>query len=174
MSIRSLAVNMELPGRCSDWLAPPPSPPRAPRLNTTRRARGGDFYLAKTGDLNWPPVGTFSWPRTAHRELIRGGFAKPHQGSLRGLRAFIPVANSVDETVLRLILRDLAVSEVETAWRDLHMADPKQLRPLLELALRENVAVTAIARELLADSIGPDRDCEPSASVVTSEPSGST
>lgn len=65
MSIRSLADNMELPGRCGDWLAPPPSPPRASRLDTTRRARGGDFYLAKTGDLNWPPLGTFSWSRTA-------------------------------------------------------------------------------------------------------------
>ncbi len=58
---------MELPGRCGDWLTPPPSPPRAPRLDTTRRARGGDFQLAKTGDLNWPPVGTFSWPRTTSK-----------------------------------------------------------------------------------------------------------
>jgi hypothetical protein len=23
-----------------------------------------DFYLAKTGTQTWPPVGTFSWPRT--------------------------------------------------------------------------------------------------------------
>lgn len=93
---------------------------------------------------------------SAHRDLIRDGFAKPHQGSLRGLRAFIPVADAVDEMVLRSILRDLTWHEVETAWREMHIADPKQLRPLLELARREDVAVTPLAQELLAFSVGPD------------------
>ena len=31
---------------------------------TTRRTRNGDHQLATRGDLNWPPVGTFPWPRT--------------------------------------------------------------------------------------------------------------
>jgi len=43
---------MEPPGRCGDWLAPPPSPPRAHAPGSTRRARGEDFYLATSGDLH--------------------------------------------------------------------------------------------------------------------------
>ena len=92
----------------------------------------------------------------AHRELIRGAFANPHQGSLSGVRAFIPVADSVDGVLLGSILRDLTVSEVETAWRKLHTAAPQQLHPLLQLAARDDVAVTPLARELLADSVGAD------------------
>lgn len=91
-----------------------------------------------------------------HRELIHDGFAVPHQGSLRGVRAFIGVADFIDGALLESIVRDLTVPEVETAWRNLHAAASKQLRPLLELAERQNVAVTPLARELLADSVGAD------------------
>ena len=50
MSIRSLADNMELPGRCGDWLAPPPSPPRA--HSSARHDERG------VGTSTWPPAGT--------------------------------------------------------------------------------------------------------------------
>jgi hypothetical protein len=92
----------------------------------------------------------------AHRELIRDGFAIPHQGSLRGVRAFISVADSVEGALLGSIMRDLTVPEIETAWRNLHSAASTELRPLLELAVREDVAVTPFAQELLADSVGAD------------------
>ena len=37
---------------------------RFPQIQTdlAHGARGGDFQMATTGDLNWPPPGTFSWP----------------------------------------------------------------------------------------------------------------
>jgi hypothetical protein len=43
---------MEPPGRCSDWFAPPPSPPRAHAPGRHDKRRGGDFYLATSGDLH--------------------------------------------------------------------------------------------------------------------------
>jgi len=89
----------------------------------------------------------------AHRSRIREGFAKPRQGTLRGLRALISVADFVDDSMLGSIVSDLVVTEVETAWRGLHGAAPAQLRPLLELAAREEIAVAPLARELLADLV---------------------
>src|SRR6478752_7466054 len=102
MSIRSLADNMELPGWRSDWLAPPPSPPRAQSSARHDERGGGDFYLATSGDLTWPPVGTFSWPWTArmdsrfrtvidhyvgcraqHPEVVVGGPPGVHRSRLR-------------------------------------------------------------------------------------------
>src|SRR4026207_2282427 len=45
---------MEPPGWCSDWLAPPPSPPRA-QAPGRHDERG-------VGTSNWPPAGTYTWP----------------------------------------------------------------------------------------------------------------
>src|SRR3954454_21332910 len=57
MSIRSLAdFNGAPPGRCSDWLAPPPSPPRA-HAPGRHDERG-------MGTSTWPPAGTYTWPST--------------------------------------------------------------------------------------------------------------
>jgi len=53
-----------LSGDNGDWQTPSPSPLRNSRSRTTRRAEGGDCYLATSGDLTWPPAGTFPWPRT--------------------------------------------------------------------------------------------------------------
>jgi hypothetical protein len=41
-----------------------------PRLAPVRHdeRQGGDFYLATNGDLTWPPVGTFPWPRTPRKD----------------------------------------------------------------------------------------------------------
>src|SRR6266545_7289199 len=50
---------MESPGRCGDWLAPPPSPPRGSRSQSTRPARGRDFYLATSGDPYLATSGDF-------------------------------------------------------------------------------------------------------------------
>lgn len=93
-----------------------------------------------------------------HREMIRDGFAIPYQGSLGGVRAFISVADSIEGALFGSIVRDLTVHEVETAWRNLHAAAAEQLLPLLELAVREEIAATPLARELLADSDGARDD----------------
>jgi hypothetical protein len=54
---------MQSPGRCGDWLAPPPSPPRAHAPN--RHERGaGTSTRPLAGTCTWPSAGTFSWPRT--------------------------------------------------------------------------------------------------------------
>ena len=45
---------MEPPGRCGDWLAPPPSPPRA-HAPGRHDERG-------VGTSTWPPAGTYTWP----------------------------------------------------------------------------------------------------------------
>src|SRR6478735_3542775 len=87
MSIRSLADNMELPGRCGDWLAPPPSPPRAYSSARHDERGGGDFYMATSGDLTWPPVGTFSWPRTPRG--TRNDDFSPWSGADPGRRSAI-------------------------------------------------------------------------------------
>src|SRR4051812_44483082 len=47
---------MEPPGRCGDWLAPPPSPPRAHAPG--RHDEGGVWTST------WPPAGTYTWPST--------------------------------------------------------------------------------------------------------------
>ena len=67
-----MLFNGALPGRWQ-WLArhrhrPPLRGSRSGSTRRIRRARGGDFYLATSGDLTWPTVGTFSWPRTRPRE----------------------------------------------------------------------------------------------------------
>src|SRR5690606_38948360 len=65
-----------LSGDNGDWLTPSPSPLRDSRSRTTRRAEGGDFYLATSGDLTWPPAGTFPWPRTCDPGLRRVGLSR--------------------------------------------------------------------------------------------------
>src|SRR4051812_17903867 len=88
MSIPSLADNMELPGRCGDWLAPPPSPPRAQSSARHDERGGGDFYMATSGDLTWPPVGTFSWPRTEVR-LVPEAYDRMAKATARGVLAVV-------------------------------------------------------------------------------------
>src|SRR3954469_4281656 len=56
------------PGRCGDWLAPPPSPPRAHAPG--RHDEGG------VGTSTWPPAGTYTWPSTRT-------FPWPWTGNLR-------------------------------------------------------------------------------------------
>src|SRR3954451_18970024 len=58
---------MEPPGRCGDWLAPPPSPPRA-HAPGRHDERG-------VGTFTWPPAGTYTWPstRTFPWPWTRGG-----------------------------------------------------------------------------------------------------
>src|SRR5688500_8270036 len=55
---------MEPPGRCGDWLAPPPSPPRAhaPGRHDERGVRTSNWPPA--GTYIWPSAGTFPWPWT--------------------------------------------------------------------------------------------------------------
>ncbi len=55
---------MEAPGRCGDWLTPPPSPPR-PHASGRHDKRGvRTFSWPPAGTSTWPPAGTFPWPRT--------------------------------------------------------------------------------------------------------------
>src|SRR5512133_2445288 len=57
MSIRSLAdFNGSSLGGDSDWLTPPPSPPR-PQTPGRHDEQG-------MGTSNWPPAETFTWPHT--------------------------------------------------------------------------------------------------------------
>src|ERR1019366_3316031 len=65
MSIRSLAdFNRSSLGGDSDWLAPPPSPPR-PHTSGRHGERGmGTFNWPPARTSTWPYTGTFSWPRT--------------------------------------------------------------------------------------------------------------
>src|SRR4051794_34473821 len=58
------------PGRCGDWLAPPPSPPRA-HAPGRHDERG-------MGTSTWPPAGTYTWPSTRT-------FPWPWTGRLRKL-----------------------------------------------------------------------------------------
>src|SRR5277367_5025053 len=65
MSIRSLAdFNRSSLGGDSDWLIPPPSPPR-PQTPGRHGERGvGTFNWPPARTSTWPHAGTFSWPRT--------------------------------------------------------------------------------------------------------------
>src|SRR5688500_11363438 len=55
---------MEPPGGCGDWLAPPPSPPRAhaPGRHDERGVR--TFIWPPAGTYTWPSAKTFPWPWT--------------------------------------------------------------------------------------------------------------
>jgi len=55
---------MEPPGRCGDWLAPPPSPSRAhaPGRHDERGMRTFIWPPART--YTWPSTRTFPWPWT--------------------------------------------------------------------------------------------------------------
>src|SRR6266516_3457936 len=65
MSIRSLAdFNGSSLGGDSDWLTPPPSPPR-PQTPGRHGERGiGTSNWPPAETFTWPHTGTFSWPRT--------------------------------------------------------------------------------------------------------------
>src|SRR5712691_11649490 len=62
MSIRSLAdFNRSSLGGDSDWLIPPPSPPR-PQTPGRHDERGmGTFNWPPARTSTWPHAGTFSW-----------------------------------------------------------------------------------------------------------------
>src|SRR6266487_6783124 len=66
MSIRSLAdFNGSSLGGDSDWLTPPPSPPR-PQTPGRHGERGiGTSNWPPAETFTWPHTGTFSWPRTS-------------------------------------------------------------------------------------------------------------
>ena len=50
---------MEPPGRCGDWLAPPPSPPRAHAPGRHDERGVGTFNWATSGDLHLTISGDF-------------------------------------------------------------------------------------------------------------------
>src|SRR5450755_4120160 len=57
-------LQWKLPGRCGDWLTPPPSPPR-PELTVQHDERGmRTFTWPPAETYTWPPAGTLTWPRT--------------------------------------------------------------------------------------------------------------
>src|SRR3954451_10877250 len=56
---------MEPPGRCGDWLAPPPSPPRAHAPGRHDERGMGTSIWPPAGTYTWPSAGTFPWPWTA-------------------------------------------------------------------------------------------------------------
>src|SRR6188472_3866509 len=65
MSIRSLADFNGAPGRSGDWLAPPPSPPRAHAPGRHDERGVGTSIWPPAGTYTWPSAGTFPWPWTA-------------------------------------------------------------------------------------------------------------
>src|SRR5580704_4238641 len=72
MSIRSLAdFNGSSLGGDSDWLIPPPSPPR-PQTPGRHGERGmGTFNWPPARTSTWPLPRTFSWPRTNVGLLVK-------------------------------------------------------------------------------------------------------
>jgi hypothetical protein len=63
---------MEPPGRCGDWLAPPPSPPRAHAPGRHDERGVGTFIWPPAGTYTWPSAGTLPWPWTAPAHRTRG------------------------------------------------------------------------------------------------------
>src|SRR5205809_5688737 len=55
---------MESPGRCGDWLTPPPSLPRAETPGRHDERGVGTSIWPPAGTSSWPPPRTFSRPRT--------------------------------------------------------------------------------------------------------------
>jgi hypothetical protein len=71
MSIRSLAdFNRSSLGGDSDWLTPPPSPPRPQTLGRHDERGVGTFNWPPARTTTWPHAGTFSWPRTRVRVAL--------------------------------------------------------------------------------------------------------
>jgi hypothetical protein len=73
---------MEPPGRCGDWLAPPPSPPRAQAPGRHDERGGGDFYLATSGDLHLTISGDFAMAMDMALPTSSGGLGQPEAGGL--------------------------------------------------------------------------------------------
>src|SRR6185312_16980690 len=69
-------LQWKLPGRCGDWLTPPPSPPR-PHASDRHDRRGvRTFSWPPAGTSTWPPAETFSRPWThAGRDRKLGSWA---------------------------------------------------------------------------------------------------
>src|SRR6266516_4457645 len=85
MSIRSLAdFNGSSLGGDSDWLTPPPSPPR-PQTPGRHGERG-------IGTSNWPPAETFTWPHTGTFSWPRTLGVARHLVGLTARRRDLPVA----------------------------------------------------------------------------------
>lgn len=68
--------SMEVPFRgSSDWLDTVTVSRGRASTTTTRRTKSGDFH--------WPPMGTFSWPRTRDEiQNVRAGSSKSHDRDL--------------------------------------------------------------------------------------------
>ncbi len=62
---------MERPGRCGDWLAPPPSPPRAHAPGRHDERGVGTSTWPPAGTYTWPSARTFPWPRTRRDVRLR-------------------------------------------------------------------------------------------------------
>src|SRR5215212_1288708 len=60
---------MEPPGRSGDWLAPPPSPPRAHAPGRHDERGVGTSIWPPAGTYTWPSAGTFPWPWTVRAPL---------------------------------------------------------------------------------------------------------
>src|SRR5918994_6960666 len=58
------SLQWKLPGGDSDWLTPPPSPPRAHPPGRHDERGMGTFTWPPARTSTWPPAGTFSWPWT--------------------------------------------------------------------------------------------------------------
>src|SRR6266516_730117 len=78
MSIRSLAdFNGSSLGGDSDWLTPPPSPPR-PQTPGRHGERGiGTSNWPPAETFTWPHTGTFSWPRTKGAAMTEPRILEP-------------------------------------------------------------------------------------------------
>ena len=70
---------MESPGRCGDWLAPPPLPLRAHTPSRHDR-KGGDFYLATSEDLYLATSGDFFMATDSE---CRSGGDRPWRSAVR-------------------------------------------------------------------------------------------
>jgi len=85
MSIRSLAdFNRSSLGGDSDWLTPPPSPPRPHKPGRHGERRAGTFTWPPARTSTWPLARTFSWPRTGRPTHNRPSWRPapaPHQRS---------------------------------------------------------------------------------------------
>ena len=89
----------------------------------------------------------------SYRPHLRSAFAAPPQGQHSGFRSFLAIAERIDVALLESILAECRVEDVEEAWQASHAKAPEELRPLLELATRREIAVTSLARALLATNV---------------------
>src|SRR5215211_1055688 len=93
MFMRSLTVIMKQSlGRSRCWQTPPPSPARGRSTWMLQRGTGTSaghhrgLLVVTSGDLNWPPAGTFSWPWTGRVEQMPAPRKYPPELRARAIR----------------------------------------------------------------------------------------